>query len=140
MVSNDIANIDLNLTDDQIGSLTKPEFKKIVKCNMRSYTHTEFKCVKKCHSKVKHISHKDLKKPQHYIMDAMFNNNETSLLFNLRSQSVNEFKANFQISICPFCKFHLDTQEHALSCNILRSHMEIKFFLSKTQLTTMIFW
>ena len=90
---------------------------------MRSFTHAEFERVKQGHSKVKHISHKDLKKPQAYLMDAMFNNTE-SLLFNLRSQSVNEFKGNFFISFCQFYKSYLDTQDQAWSCNILRSHME----------------
>ena len=84
---------------------------------MRSFTHAEFERVKQGHAKVKHISHKDLKKPQPYLMDAMFNNTE-SRLFNLRSQSVNEFKGNFFISFCQFCKSYLDTQDQALSCNI----------------------
>ena len=88
-----------------------------MKSKMRSFTHAEFERVKQGHSKVKHISHKDLKKPQAYLMDAMFNNTE-SLLFNLRSQSVNEFKGNFFISFCQFCKSYLDTQDQALSCNI----------------------
>ena len=57
-------------------------------------------------------------------MDPMFDNTETSLLFNLRSQSVNEFKGNFSISFCQFCKSYLDTQDHALSCNMLRNHMK----------------
>ena len=118
LVSNDISNIGENHADGKIFSLTKSELKKIVKSEMRSYTHAEFERVKKGHCKVKHISHKDLKKPQPYLMDAMFTNFEASLLFNLRSQSVNEFKANFSISIRPFCKSHLDTQEHALFCNM----------------------
>ena len=87
LVVKDISDIGLNLSDDQIGSLSKNEFKNIVKSKMRSFTHAEFERVKQGHSKVKHISHKDLKKPQPYLMDAMFNNTETSLLFNLRSQS-----------------------------------------------------
>ena len=89
MVLKDKSDISLNLSDDQIGSLSKSEFKKIVKSKMRSFTHAEFERVKQGHSKVKHISHKDLKKPQPYLMDAMFNNTETCLLFNLGSQSVN---------------------------------------------------
>ena len=91
---------------------------------MRSYTHTKFERVKKGHSKVNHISHKDLKKPQFYLMDAMFNNTETRLLFNCRSHSVNEFKSNFSISFCQFCKSYLDTQDHILSCNMLRNLMK----------------
>ena len=54
----------------------------------------------------------------------MFTNKETSLLFNLRSQCVNEFKANFYLHSCPFCKTHSDTQEHALYCTTLRKHMD----------------
>ena len=126
LVWKDISDINLNLSDDQIGSLSKSEFKKIVKSKMRSFTHAEFERVKQGHSKVKHISHKNFMKPQPYLMNAMFTNKETSLLFNLRSQSVNKFKGNFSISICHFCNSHLDTQDHALSCNILRSHMDNK--------------
>ena len=54
----------------------------------------------------------------------MFSNKQTSLLFNLRSQCVNEFRGNFFRSICEFCKKSSDIQEHALSCNDIRNHMK----------------
>ena len=71
---------------------------------MRSFTYAEFERVKQGHNKVKHIIHKDLKKPQLYLKDAMFTNKDTSLLFNLRSQCVNEFKGNFSMQSCTFVK------------------------------------
>ena len=63
-------------------------------------------------------------KPQPYLKDERFSNKETRLLFNLRSQCVNEFKANFYTYNCQFCKLHSDTQEHALSCKMFRRHMK----------------
>ena len=71
---------------------------------MRSFTYAEFKRVKQGHNKVKHINHKDIKKPQGYLKDAMFNNKETSLLLNLRRKCGNEFKGNFSLNSCKFKK------------------------------------
>ena len=124
LVTKDMSDINLNLSDDQISKLSKSEFKILVKSKMRNSAYVEFERVKQGHSKVKHISHIGLKKSQPYLKDARFSNKETSLLFNLRSQCVNEFKANFYTSTCQFCKLHLDTQEHALSCNMFRKHMK----------------
>ena len=89
-----------------------------------STTYAEFERVKQGHNTVKNIIHTALMKPQPYLRDTMFTNKETSLLFNLRSQCVNEFKANFYLHSCPFCKTHSDTQEHALSCTTFRNHMD----------------
>ena len=124
LVNKDMVDINLNLSDDQISKLSKREFKIIVKSKMRNFSYIEFERVKQGHSKVKHIYHSDLKKPQPYLKDERFSNKETSLLFNLRSQCVNEFKANFYTYNCQFCKLHSDTQEHALSCKMFRRHMK----------------
>ena len=48
-VLKDISDIDLNLSDNQTGSLSKNELKKLVKSKMRSYTDEEFERVKKGH-------------------------------------------------------------------------------------------
>ena len=46
-------------------------------------------------SQVKNILHYDPKTPQAYLVSPSFSNKQSSLLFNLRSQCVNEFKSNF---------------------------------------------
>ena len=42
LVKQAMEQINLNLTDDQIEKLSKSEFKKILKCKVRTYTFAEF--------------------------------------------------------------------------------------------------
>ena len=60
-------------------------------------------------------------------MSPLFSNKQTSLLFNLRSQCVNEFKSNFFTSYCPLCSNsdhkYEDTQTHALICEAVQREM-----------------
>ena len=114
-------------TYDQTSKLSKRESKIIVRSKMRSSSYIEFECVKQGHSEIKHIPQNDLNKCKPYIKGAKFSNKETSLLFNLRCQCVNKFKVNFYTYSCQFCKLHLDTQEHALSCKMFRSHMKKEY-------------
>ena len=86
---------------------------------MRKTVFIELENIKQGHSKVRDIQQYGLKYPQPYLSNPMFTNKQTSLLFNLRSRSVNEFKANFFTSCCPLCS-NSDTQEHALHCIKIR--------------------
>ena len=61
-----------------------------------------------------------------YLLGRSFSNKNSNLLFNLRYESVNKFRGNIQSSdhqppciICGKCE---DNQEHALICNVLKSH------------------
>ena len=71
--------------------------------------------------------HENLSDPQTYLICGKFSNKQSSLLFNLRSESVNDFKDNFHTmfgnALCPHCGTESDTQRHALNCTILKSHM-----------------
>jgi hypothetical protein len=129
LVRKDMVNIDLMLTDSQISKLTKQEFKILIKKKIRHFTFLGLEQIKSGHSKVKHIPHYDLKKPQAYLMSPSFSNNQSSLLFNLRSQCVNEFKSNFFTSYCPFCSksnhIYEDTQFHALFCEAIKKELTI---------------
>ena len=53
-----------------------------------------------------------------YTIPQRFSNQETSLLLDIRIQCLHEFIAFFYTSIRQFCRLHLDTQEHALFCNM----------------------
>ena len=124
LVQKDIKDIDLNLSDNQIEAMSKYKFKKLIKNKVRSFAKKELEIIKQGHSKIRHSIHKDLKTPQTYITDPIFTNKQTSVLFNLRSQCVNEFRNNFYPSICKFCKSASDSQEHALSSKEIRNHMK----------------
>ena len=114
----------INISDEQIEAFSRYEFKKLIKSKVRSSLFVELERVKEGHSKVKNIIHTETRYPQKYLTDARFSNKETSLLFNLRSQCVNEFRSNFFISKCQLCKSCEDSQEHALVCHLLGSHMK----------------
>ena len=62
---------------------------------MRKTVFIELENMKQGHSKVRDIQHYGLKYPQPYLSNPLFTNKQTSLLFNLRSRSVNEFKKTF---------------------------------------------
>ena len=51
----------------------------------------------------------------------------SSLLLNLRCKSVNEFRSNLessdQHSPCTFCRLSDNTQEHALVCPVVKTHL-----------------
>ena len=77
---------------------------------------------KEKHIKVKHLQYSGLRQPQPYLTSQKFDNDMTSLLFNLRCSSVNEFKDNFhtQYGKYPPCQLlcgkGIDSQRHALIC------------------------
>ena len=93
-------------------------------CKIRISVKIELELVKQEHSKVRHIIDNNLNAPQNYLTNPIFTNKQPSLLFNLRSQCVNEFRGHFYPSICQFCRTASDSQEHALSCHEIRSHMK----------------
>ena len=81
------------------------------------------------HSKVRHISHRKLE-TQEYLVSNVISNEESRLLFSLRTSTLKVFKANFpkMYKNCLHCplncweqheKAPLDTQEHMLHCKKL---------------------
>ena len=89
------------------------------------------------HQKGNTLYHEDLKRPQTYLMTNKLNNNQVSLLFNLRTQCVRGIKDNFhgqnyQDLKCDLCENEIDTQKHILECHVLKKHVhwnheEIKY-------------
>ena len=58
----------------------------------------------------------------------MFDNDECSVLFNLRCQTVRDVKKNFRgmygiDTKCELCQDCEDSQEHILECPVLENHM-----------------
>ena len=64
------------------------------------------------------------RKPQPYLLNKKFDNEMSSLLFNLRCKTVNSFTDNFHTWYgkeppCRLCKKYFDSQEHALVCDVI---------------------
>ena len=126
-VTDDMKDIDINLQDEEISQFSKIDFKSFVKKNMKVHMLNEVNAIKECHSKVKHLVHSSLDAPQDYLISGKFSNSQCSLLFNLRSKGVNEFKSNMQSSLqysqCLMFYFSDDMQKHALLCQGVRKHL-----------------
>ena len=94
---------------------------------MRNIVFSELETQKSDHSKVRNIIHSDLNTPQKYLTNGIFTNKMSSLLLNLRCKSVIEFRSNLessdQHSPCTFCRKSDDTQEHALVCPVVKTHL-----------------
>ena len=105
MVKDDMSSLNMTLSDDDISAMGKIDFKVLVKRNMREKVFKDLEELKESHSKVRGIFHENLRAPQSYLTSGMFSNKLSSLLFNLRSHCVNEFRSNFQSStqhiLCP---------------------------------------
>ena len=107
--------------------MSKTDFKSIVKKKMRKHVLDELNTMKEGHSKVRDIVHGSMKGPQDYLTSGNLSNKHSSLLFNLRSKSSNEFKGNFQSNMqhfkCFACNSSDDTQDHSLICHEVRKHI-----------------
>ena len=84
--------------------------------------------IQQTHMKVKHIKYQGLFKPQDYLTNNMFTNEQSSLLFNLRFRSVKGFRDNLHGMYggnyeCPLCGNHTDTQENGLKCDVIIQHL-----------------
>ena len=96
MIKEDLESIGMSIeSEDKITEMTKEDFKKLVKNKVRENAFNKLQGIKKGHKKVKDIVHTNLSQPQDYITSSILDNKEKALLYNLRSHSVNEYKANF---------------------------------------------
>ena len=137
LVQSDMRDIDLNMSDDLITTIPREEFKKIVKDKVRKLVYKDLEQIKQKHIKVKHIVHENMDSPQKYLTSPLLNNKQSSLLLNLRSHCVNEFKSNFYTCNCPLCGKSEDTQGHAIVCETIRKHMDSEHKKSLESVTYM---
>ena len=83
LVANDMKEINLVLSDEEISQFSKQDFKSLIKNRMRNIVFSDLEIQKSDHSKVRNIIHTDLKTPQKYLTNGIFTNKMSSLLLNL---------------------------------------------------------
>ena len=128
LLKSDFEKINIVLNEEQILQTDVLTYKKNIKTFVWNAFSNELKEKQAKHIKVKHIDYGHRRTPQKYLLSPNFNNEMVSLLYNLRCQSVNEFRDNFhtmhgQAPLCKHCDLHIDSQELSLSCGKVRENM-----------------
>ena len=127
-VKADFKRVGLDMNDTYIKNMKTSHYKNMVKNLVWKTNFAELEEKKINHKKVQHVKYDGKRKAQHYLLNHKFNNEMCSLLFNLRCRSVNTFKENFhskfgQFPPCDVCKKNVDSQEHALECEVIRKEL-----------------
>ena len=134
LVEADFKNIGMELNEKLIEEANITVFKTHIKKNVWSVFYNELEEKNLKHTKVQTIKYDGVRRPQSYLTSPNFDNEMSSLLFNLCCKSVNTFRDNFHTMYgkepaCRLCNKFRDSQEHALDC------FAIKEKLSKSELS-----
>ena len=119
----DKTDLNLQLSDAEIGSYTKEQFRRIVKCRTEAFAASQLEKVKKSHSKTEKLKFCGFK-PREYFLSKNLTTEEVQNLFKLRTRMIN-VKANFKSSHtnnmwCRLCLLFTETQQHLLECPVIR--------------------
>ena len=128
LVKADFKNIGLDYNKDDVIMSSKEQYKAVVKNLTRDAAFKELKDIQTHHTKVKDIAYNKLD-CQPYLSNAMFSNEEASILAAARSHTIRGIRCNFKNLYkenlhCPLNCFpqQLDTQEHLFNCHKLQGN------------------
>ena len=96
LIEEDNIKYEIDYSEEKIAQNSDVEFQKYVKDKVRKYACEELKKIQSDHEKVKDIKFDSLKEPLNYLKDKRFSNKMSSLILNLRCDSVNGIKGNFR--------------------------------------------
>ena len=123
-VKRDMEILSINLTDEQIASVSKFKFKKMIKEKARQAAFEYLMDIKKSHSKMDNLQYSQLEM-QKYLSNNFIYKNDAQLLFKLRTRMA-DFKGNFKNGnvdlTCRFC-LEDDLQDHVLVCDAVASNI-----------------
>ena len=128
LVEEDLQKYNITLSEDNIREMCETQFKRLIKKSIMKHSFSELSKLKMKHTKVSCVKH-ELGGPQEYLTSSKFTNKMSSLLYNLRCQSIRGIKDNFHNQYkedlsCPLqCLNSSDTQEHVLFCQGLIPHL-----------------
>ena len=113
-----------------VAKLPVKQFKDFIKTKFKALAFEHLIKLKESHSKVKRVIYSELR-TQEYLVNNMFSNKDAEMLFNLRTKTDKNFKANFPSLnrgslCCPLLCWtaqeaaSLDTPEHLFECPKLK--------------------
>ena len=95
IIKRDCADVGITFNEAQIISLKKHNFKKLVKEKIRKIAFKYLIEIKESQSKLTEIEYKEFKK-QEYLGCSKLTEEEKSILFKIRTRTVEDIKTNFR--------------------------------------------
>ena len=132
----DFETIGETLDEDKSSAFDTKQYKEHIKDNVRKTAFKDLEDKKVSHSKVRENIYSSFDRPQEYLTSKTFTNQQSFLIFALKSKTVRNIKENFpnmnsDNSLCPVCERSPDTQQHILDCqvlkNILPMHTDVEY-------------
>ena len=123
-VQKDMADLDLQMSDQQIENVTKEKFREIIKRKTKILAVKHLSELKMKHSKTKNLDTSKLKTAE-YLLSKNLKKEEMQTLFKLRSRMINvklNFKSSHRENIwCQTCHLFPESQQHLTVCPTLKS-------------------
>ena len=122
-----LKELDINLTLEEIKKKSKNSFKRLVKTKAKEYTLNYLLDLKEKHSKMEKLQYTELKL-QTYLKTDEIPVSEAKNLYRFRTRCA-KFKENmkngYQSTPCPFCLVQPDNQTHSVQCTVVKSRVKI---------------
>ena len=125
LVKHDREQINLNLSDEEISSIPKLSFRKLVKSKISNAAFRYLQKMQEGHSKMRELKYEKFELMQ-YLNSPLFSNTNRNLLLALRTRTVRgirkDFRGLYQDIHCPFGCLIDDTLQHILQCTVIKQN------------------
>ena len=126
-VRKDRVDLDLQLSDKEISSMSKEKFRELVKMKTKIIAIKYLNEQKTKHSKSSHLNLSNLT-PAEYLKSKNLSKEEVQTLFKLRFRMINvkqNFKSSHKENIwCRTCYLFPESQQHLTICSAIKSRMK----------------
>ena len=125
-VQEDLTELNINLTLEEIRRMKKALFIKLVKEKVAEYTFKVLLEQKAGHSKMGNLEYDDFE-AQPYLKDEDITTEMAHNIFKFRTKMLNikeNFKGTEETTECPLCKKHLDSQSEIEKCEELSRYIK----------------
>ena len=123
-IEKDKADIKLELSEAEIQSMSKYQFKKMIKQKIERLAIRNLEARKK--QKSIKLNMKTFK-PQDYIISKNLSITEVQTLYKIRNSMIDvkeNFKSNYENLSCRVCFIFSESQQHLLDCSIIREKLK----------------
>ena len=123
-MNEDMEEIELDLTYEDIKQLKKDKFSELVKRKIREKAFSDLMILKNKHSKLDSITYTELSQQQ-YLIESKVENWVAQNIFKFRTRMADvheNFKNSYTYkALCPLCQKEKDDQSHLLKCEKIQN-------------------